>query len=348
MMGSMSSSAQVRPGGISAHHQQRPVQSSIRPSSSSPSILPTTSQNFQGHSFLRSSSVGPGSPAGPAPSTSQSMQSASQPWLSSGSQGKPPLPSPSYIQQLSSPSLQQRAFIPQQLSSLPTTPQQQQTSSPQPVQSLTTHQPPEHYGQQFPPRAQPSPHPQQVTRVQGAVNQKPASLAVVQPTTVQSVMQSRTHNAESDESGNRIVGKRSVQELVTQIDPSERLDPEVEEILVDIAEEFVESITAFGCSLAKHRKSDTLEAKDILLHLERNWNMTLPGFSADEIRTYRRPLVNDIHKERRAAVKKSILASDMVNSKNSIGQAAGNMRGNLTKTPANSMLSSNLKVREVT
>ncbi|CAK7333829.1 unnamed protein product [Dovyalis caffra] len=131
------------------------------------------------------------------------------------------------------------------------------------------------------------------------------------------------------------------------IGPSEKFDPEVEEILADIADEFVVStacVTTFGCSLAKHRKSDTLEAKDILLHLDRNWNMTLPGFGGDEIKSYRKQVTNDIHKERLVAVKKSILASEMANAKNSVGQAAGNAKSSMTKTLSNPIVSPNLKV----
>lgn len=122
------------------------------------------------------------------------------------------------------------------------------------------------------------------------------------PNTVQPLPQNSIANAESDESGNRILSKRSIHELVSQIDPSEKFNPEVVEILADIADEFLVSVTTFGCSLAKHRKSDTLEAKDILLHLDRNWNMTLPGFCGDEIKSYRKQVTNDIHKERLAAV----------------------------------------------
>jgi transcription initiation factor TFIID subunit 12 len=55
-------------------------------------------------------------------------------------------------------------------------------------------------------------------------------------------------------------------------------------------------ITTFGCSLAKHRKSDILEAKDILLHVERNWNIRPPGFSSDEFKTFRKPVrIRDLH-----------------------------------------------------
>ncbi|XP_059646709.1 transcription initiation factor TFIID subunit 12 isoform X2 [Cornus florida] len=285
-VGSFGSGSQIRPGGIAAHHQQRPVQSSLRPQTTPNNQSPAT-QNFQGHGLLRVPSVG--SPGSPSPSMPQSVQPHNQPWLSSGSQGKPPLPSPSFRPQMNQQSLQQRSHIPQQHHHPLSTASQQQMSSAQQSQHTLPSQPPqEHYGQQFSTSRVPQsiPHQQQITRG----NQKPSSHAMVQLSTVQSAPPDKTASAETSESYNRILSKRSIQELVSQIDPSERLDPEVEDILVDIADEFVESITTFGCSLAKHRKSTTLEAKDILLHLERNWNMTLPGFRGDEIKSYRKPV----------------------------------------------------------
>lgn len=142
-------------------------------------------------------------------------------------------------------------------------------------------------------------------------------------------------NSDDAESGNQILSKRSLRELLTQIDPSEKLDPEVEDVLVEVAEDFVESISTFACSLAKHRKSTTLEAKDILLHVERNWNMTLPGFGGDEIKCYKKQLTNDIHKERLAMIKKSMAGTnDAGNAKNpAAGQAASNPKAHAPKAP---------------
>ncbi|MBA0642249.1 hypothetical protein Goklo_026672, partial [Gossypium klotzschianum] len=354
MGSSVGSSSQMRPGGISAQHQQRPLQSSLRPTSSPTSQSPST-QNFQGHGLMRVSAVGSSSST---PSTLQTPQSPNQPWLSSGAQGKPPLPPAWHRPQL-------RAHIPQQHHSLQTVSQQQHVSSPQvPPQNISSIQQQEHFEQQFSQSraSQSLPHQQQDSRSQGSANQKPSSLAMVQPSTVQ-VTQNKAAITESDDSGGRILSKRSIHDIVNQIDPSEKLDPEVEDILVDIAEDFVDSITTFGCSLAKHRKSDTLEAKDILLHLERNWNMTLPGFSGDEIKTYKKPIeiydfsnfvalcvsqiTNEVHKERLAVIKKSILAREAANAKHIIGQTAVNTKGNVGKVAANILASPNVKIREV-
>ncbi|CEP13702.1 hypothetical protein [Parasitella parasitica] len=100
----------------------------------------------------------------------------------------------------------------------------------------------------------------------------------------------------------RVLTKRKIQELVSQIDPSERLEPEVEDILLEIADEFIESVTTFACQLAKHRKSDTLEVKDVQLHLERNWNIRIPGFAADDIRPLRKPTIPSSHQAKVQAV----------------------------------------------
>ncbi|KAL2250759.1 transcription initiation factor TFIID subunit 12 [Sesamum indicum] len=345
MTGSLGTTSSMRPSGVPSH-QLRPSQSSLRPQTT-PSSQSPAAQNFQGHGMLRVSSLG--SPGSPSPSSSQSPQPQNQPWLSSGTQGKPPLPTPSLRPQTSTQSFQQRPHIPQQHhQNMSTTPQQQPIgSSQQPPQSSASGQPLEHHGQQYPPsRIQQSlSHQQQITRGSGLGNQKPP-LGMTQSSASHPGALSKTAITDTEESSNRIVSKRSIQELVNQIDPSEKLDPEVEDILVEIAEDFVESITTFGCSLAKHRKSTTLEAKDILLHLERNWNMTLPGFGGDEIKTYKKPIVSDIHRERLAAIKKSIVATDMV-TKNPGGPSGGNAKGHLAKGPASIIGSPpNPKIRE--
>lgn len=39
------------------------------------------------------------------------------------------------------------------------------------------------------------------------------------------------------------------------------------QLLLDIADEFVDSVTNFGCRLAKHRGAESLEVRDLQLHL---------------------------------------------------------------------------------
>lgn len=78
--------------------------------------------------------------------------------------------------------------------------------------------------------------------------------------------------------------RRTIQDLVYSVDPNVKIEPEVEDLLLSIADEFIDSVTNFSCRLAKHRGGDTLEVRDLQLHLERNHNIRIPGFSSDETR----------------------------------------------------------------
>lgn len=175
-------------------------------------------QSFQGHGLLR---VPPASsPSSSLPNTSQGMQPSNQPWLPSSSQGKPPLPTPSYRPQANSPAMQQRSHIPQQQNHplTPASQQQQITSAPQ-QQPAQSHQPQEHFAQQFQPSrsSQGLPHQQQAARAQGPANQKVSPLAPSQTSNTQTMTQSRAITAESEEPCSRILSKRSIGKLVNQV-----------------------------------------------------------------------------------------------------------------------------------
>ncbi|XP_008674802.1 transcription initiation factor TFIID subunit 12 isoform X3 [Zea mays] len=215
------------------------------------------------------------------------------------------------------------------------TPPQQNTILTQQQQQQKQQQSASHQNQQIAaPKNQPqlSQHPTARTPI--SMTPKPDLPAIQNVAVLQSVDTAAT-DANASETGTRLLTKRSIHELVAQIDPNEKLDPEVEDVLIDIAEDFVESVTTFACSLAKHRKSSTLEAKDVLLHAvlsitERSWNITLPGFSGDEIKLYKKQHINDIHRERLALIKKS-MATD---TRNSAAQAAANQKNQTPKPPA--------------
>lgn len=126
----------------------------------------------------------------------------------------------------------------------------------------------------------------------------------------------------------RVMSKRKLRELVKSVgidegDGETVIDGDVEELLLDLADDFVTNVTGFACRLAKHRKSDNLETRDIQLHLERNWNIRIPGYSGDEIRTTRKwnPLqsynqkLQTINSEKAASAKNSNSVSSMSSGK---------------------------------
>uniref|UniRef100_J3L613 Transcription initiation factor TFIID subunit 12 domain-containing protein n=2 Tax=Oryza brachyantha TaxID=4533 RepID=J3L613_ORYBR len=320
-VGSINTS-QVRPGAISSMPQQtRPnFQSSTAPSPSDNQMQ--SSQKTPMHALARPPSI-----ASPSPSTAsqQAPPNVSAPLRPP--QQRPPHPRPYHAPAISHP---QNALLTQQQHQQQKLPRHQHVQQKQQQQQNQAQHSLQQSQQAATLRNQQQISQQQAARTPVSMDQKLDSPATLQ-TNVQSGDMALV-DVDTGGSGNRLLSKRSIHELLAQIDPSEKLDPEVEDILIDIAEDFVESVATFACSLAKHRKSSTLEAKDVLLHAERSWNITLPGFSGDEIKLYKKPHVNDIHRERLTLIKKSMASES--NTKSSAAQAAANQKNQTPKPPA--------------
>ncbi|KAG7164629.1 transcription initiation factor TFIID subunit 12-like [Homarus americanus] len=103
-----------------------------------------------------------------------------------------------------------------------------------------------------------------------------------------------------------VLNKQRITELVREVDPNEQLEEEVEEMLLSIADDFIESTVNAACRLAKHRGARVLDVKDVQMYLERNWHMWIPGFGTDELRPYKRAPTTEAHKQRQALIRKAI------------------------------------------
>jgi transcription initiation factor TFIID subunit 12 len=65
-----------------------------------------------------------------------------------------------------------------------------------------------------------------------------------------------------------------LQELVREVDPTVQLDDEVEEMLLQLADDFIDTTLNSACALAKHRHAPTVELRDVQLHLGKVFNLS--------------------------------------------------------------------------
>ncbi|KAK2811408.1 hypothetical protein FQN49_008457 [Arthroderma sp. PD_2] len=92
--------------------------------------------------------------------------------------------------------------------------------------------------------------------------------------------------------GQRVLSKKKLDDLIRQVTgggEGEKLTPDAEEFVLQMADDFVDDVITAACRLAKLRPSSTLDIRDIQLVLERNYNMRIPGFSSDDLRTVKKP-----------------------------------------------------------
>ena len=63
--------------------------------------------------------------------------------------------------------------------------------------------------------------------------------------------------------------------------------------------------------------------KDIALHLERAWDMVIPGYDGEELREYRAPAEVVAHKRRMADVRRAVAAAAEQSKKADVPAAEG-------------------------
>ena len=58
--------------------------------------------------------------------------------------------------------------------------------------------------------------------------------------------------------------------------------------VLNMADSFIDNVLHAACRNSKERGSKVLEIRDIQLVLERTYNIRIPGYSSDELRTVRK------------------------------------------------------------
>ena len=136
---------------------------------------------------------------------------------------------------------------------------------------------------------------------------------------------------------------QSLERVTASLDAAAVLTPEAEAALGDLVSDFVDGALSFGAAMARRRGGDALTATDVAPYLARIWqerewgrdggsekasvqagewgpthpqpapsyrSISVPGYSGDAVRPYRRPAPSDMHRARLAAVARAVEAEE--------------------------------------
>ncbi|KAI8615285.1 hypothetical protein BC830DRAFT_1123405 [Chytriomyces sp. MP71] len=78
-----------------------------------------------------------------------------------------------------------------------------------------------------------------------------------------------------------LVSVDTIRRMAAQIDAREKLDADVEQLLLEASNEFLSDAASHSLRLAKHRGGDALSVDDVVLAVERKWRFKVPGFNQD-------------------------------------------------------------------
>ena len=77
----------------------------------------------------------------------------------------------------------------------------------------------------------------------------------------------RKQNRIFDPQTTTALNKNKLHELTKEVDPQEVLDEDVENLLLHIADDFIEKTIISACGLAKHRKANTINVSDVQVEI---------------------------------------------------------------------------------
>ncbi|GLJ41670.1 hypothetical protein SUGI_0862370 [Cryptomeria japonica] len=330
LMSSLGTGTQNRMNGTLVYSQQRMAQGPLRSPPTPQQQALSSPQKIQTQNMSRVPSVGSlnsqltGLSQGGQSALSSSLPHTPQ-WPKMQQSSLPLSASPSY--QLQQHQRQQQAQLQQQT---PPSPSQQQPTLSHP-QQLSQQQNSSQLQQH---QLQQAVQPQPISRMPSLTVQKPSTPTGSQPAIpTSSVALPAGSNNQGNEGSPQILGKRSIEDLVAQVDPTIKLDPDVIDLLLELAEEYYQSAEINAIAYAKHRKSTSVEEKDMLLHLKKNCRLSIPGYATKEFNKNKRMSFNEVHMERLAKIQKSMAApqveSEAVVNNGTTGQLTGSSNSGL-------------------